>query len=149
MDNSNCNITMAHMMLPEHTNADGNIHGGVIMKYIDDAAAVVAMKHARNTVVTASIDQLSFHRPVFSGNLLILKAALNLTGTSSMEIGVRVEAEDLKKGTVNHIASAYLSFVAIDTNRRPIKVPTFEPITPEEKRRYREALKRKEIRKQL
>lgn len=119
------------------------------MKYIDDAAAVVAMKHARNTVVTASIDQLSFHRPVFSGNLLILKAALNLTGTSSMEIGVRVEAEDLKKGTVNHIASAYLSFVAIDTNRRPIKVPTFEPITPEEKRRYREALKRKEIRKQL
>jgi len=147
MENSSSKITMAHMMLPEHTNSDGNIHGGVIMKFIDDAAAVVAMKHARKTVVTASIDQLDFHRPVFSGNLLVLKAALNLTGNSSMEIGVRVEAEELTKGTVSHIASAYLSFVAIDENRRPTPVPSFEPRDDEEKRRYQEALKRKKLRK--
>lgn len=135
------------MMLPEHTNSDGNIHGGVIMKFIDDAAAVVAMKHARKTVVTASIDKLDFHRPVFSGNLLVLKAALNLTGTSSMEIGVRVEAEDLTRGTISHIASAYLSFVAIDENRTPIPVPPYEPRDAEEKRRYQEAKKRKKLRK--
>lgn len=147
MENSSRQITMAHMMLPEHTNSDGNIHGGVIMKFIDDAAAVVAMKHARKTVVTASIDKLDFHRPVFSGNLLVLKAALNLTGTSSMEIGVRVEAEDLTRGTISHIASAYLSFVAIDENRTPIPVPPYEPRDAEEKRRYQEAKKRKKLRK--
>ena len=87
------------MMLPNNANPDGNVHGGDIMKLIDNAAGVVAMKYARTTVVTASIDRLDFHRPVHIGNLLILKASLNATGRTSMEIGVRVEAEDLKKGS--------------------------------------------------
>ena len=118
---------MSHMMLPSNANPDGHIHGGDIMKYIDDAASVVAMKHARMTVVTASIDRLDFHLPVHIGNLLILKASLNATGRSSMEIGVRVEAEDLRTGIVSHIASAYLTFVALDDDNRPAQVEHYEP----------------------
>jgi acyl-CoA hydrolase len=132
------------MMLPNNANPDGNVHGGDIMKFIDNAAGVVAMKHARTTVVTAAIDRLDFHKPVYIGNLLILKASLNSTGRSSMEIGVRVEAEDLRTGVVSHIASAYLTFVALDKNQKPAAVPPFVPNSPEAKRRRREAAERKE-----
>jgi acyl-CoA hydrolase len=113
------------------------------MKYIDDAAGVVAMKHARTTVVTASIDRLDFHKPVHIGNLLILKASLNATGRTSMEIGVRVEAEDLLAGVVTHIASAYLTFVALGDDNRPTPVPSYNPETPEAIRRRKQAQERK------
>ncbi len=134
---------MAHMMMPQHANPQGNVHGGVIMKFIDDAAAVVAMRHSRSTVVTASIEQLSFHNPVFIGNLLTLKASLNMTGRTSMEIGVKVEAEDPRSGEIAHIASAYLTFVAIDENHRPINIAPWIPVTPAAKRREQDARKRK------
>lgn len=132
------------MMLPTNANPDGHIHGGDIMKYIDDAASVVAMKHARMTVVTASIDRLDFHLPVHIGNLLILKASLNATGRSSMEIGVRVEAEDLRTGIVSHIASAYLTFVALDDDNRPARVEHYEPGCQEAILRRQKAQERKE-----
>jgi len=138
-----CQVLMSHMMLPTNANPFGHIHGGDIMKYIDDAAGVVAMKHARTTVVTASIDRLDFHKPVHIGNLLILKASLNATGRTSMEIGVRVEAEDLIKGKVTHIASAYLTFVALDGNNRPTPVPSYNPDTAEAIRRKQQAQERK------
>ena len=134
---------MSHMMLPTNANPFGHIHGGDIMKYIDDAAVVVAMKHARSTVVTASIDRLDFHKPVHIGNLLILKASLNATGRTSMEIGVRVEAEDLMTGIVTHIASAYLTFVALDENNKPTPVEPYTPDTPEGIRRKKQAQERK------
>lgn len=134
---------MSHMMLPTNANPFGHIHGGDIMKYIDDAAGVVAMKHARTTVVTASIDRLDFHRPVHIGNLLILKASLNATGRTSMEIGVRVEAEDLLTGVVTHIASAYLTFVALDDNNKPTPVESYVPTTKEGIRRKKQAQERK------
>ncbi|MBC8209169.1 MAG: acyl-CoA thioesterase [Desulfobulbaceae bacterium] len=136
-------ITMAHMMMPQHANPHGNVHGGVIMKFIDDAAAVIGQRHTRSTVVTAAIDSLSFHRPVYIGNLLTLRAALNLTGKTSMEIGVRVEAEDLIAGTTSHIASAYLTFVAIDEKNHPLELTPHLPQTAEEERRHREALERR------
>ena len=101
------------------------------------------MKHARTTVVTASIDRLDFHKPVHIGNLLILKASLNATGRTSMEIGVRVEAEDLLKGVVTHIASAYLTFVALDENNRPTPVRSYEPKSAEAVPRKRQAQERK------
>ena len=142
-DDFKCQVLMSHMMLPTNANPFGHIHGGDIMKYIDDAAGVVAMKHARTTVVTASIDRLDFHRPVHIGNLLILKASLNSTGRTSMEIGVRVEAEDLLKGEVTHIASAYLTFVALDDNNRPTPVPSYNPETPQAIRRKQQANERK------
>ena len=138
-----CQVLMSHMMLPTHANPFGHIHGGDIMKYIDDAAGVVAMKHARTTVVTASIDRLDFHRPVHIGNLMILKASLNATGRTSMEIGVLVEAEDLLSGVVTHIASAYLTFVALGEDNRPTPVPPYNPQTLEAIRRRKQAQERK------
>jgi len=144
MSEFKCQVLMSHMMLPTNANPDGHIHGGDIMKYIDDAASVVAMKHARMTVVTASIDRLDFHLPVHIGNLLILKASLNATGRSSMEIGVRVEAEDLRTGIVSHIASAYLTFVALDEDNRPARVAHYEPDCQAAIRRRQEARERKE-----
>ncbi len=134
---------MSHIMLPHNANANGSVHGGDIMKFIDNAAGAVAMRHARTTVVTASIDRLIFHLPVFIGNLLTLKASLNATGRTSMEIGVRVEAEDLKTGEIRHIASAYLTFVAIDAERKPTPVPPYRPLGKEAERRKREAAERK------
>jgi acyl-CoA hydrolase len=131
-------------MLPVNANPDGNIHGGDIMKYIDDAASVVAMKHARTTVVTASIDRLDFHKPVHIGNLLILKGSLNAAGRTSMEIGVRVEAEDLRTGVITHIASAYLTFVALDENNRPTPVPPYQPQDDNAVRRKEQAQARKD-----
>lgn len=144
MTDYKCQVLMSHMMLPTNANPDGNIHGGDIMKYIDDAASVVAMKHARTTVVTASIDRLDFHKPVHIGNLLILKASLNAAGRTSMEIGVRVEAEDLRTGVITHIASAYLTFVALDDAKRPTQVPPYQPQDENAIRRKRQAQERKD-----
>jgi uncharacterized protein (TIGR00369 family) len=137
-------ITMTVAMNPEDANPAGNVHGGVVMKYVDTAAGVVAIRHARRIAVTASIDRLDFHHPVFIGNLLILKASLNLVGKTSMEVGVRVEAENPLTGEVRHTASAYLTFVALDEKGRPASVSPLICETDEEKLRNRQA----EIRRQ-
>ncbi len=146
MEDNYCNIILSHVMMPHEANPAGNIHGGEVMKQIDNAAGVVAIRHARTNVVTASIDRLDFHCPVLIGNLLILKAALNWVGNSSMEIGVRADTEDLMTGVVRHVVSAYLTFVALDAQGRPVKVPAYEPETPEQRRRYQEALRRRKLR---
>ena len=137
-------ITMTAAMNPEDANPVGNVHGGVVMKYIDTAAGAVATRHALRFAVTASIDRLDFHSPVFIGNLLILKASLNLVGRTSMEVGVRVEAENPLTGEVRHTASAYLTFVALDEKGQPTPVPPLICETDEEKLRHRQA----EIRRQ-
>jgi acyl-CoA hydrolase len=134
---------LAQVMLPSDANPAGNISGGTIMKYIDNAAAVAALRHARCNVVTVSMDRLSFHHPVFVGNLLTLKASLNLAANTSMEVGVRVEAEDLISGEIQNTASAYLTFVAVDKNGRPNSVPPLLPETDEDRRRNSEARKRR------
>jgi acyl-CoA hydrolase len=139
-------VIMSHMMLPQDANPAGIVHGGVVMKHIDDAAGVVALRHTRCNVVTASIDRLDFHSPAFIGNLLTLKASLNLVGSTSMEVGVRVETEDLKTGEIRHTASAYLSFVALDDNFRPRPVPPLVLETDEERRRNRQAQARRRVR---
>lgn len=132
-------ITMAIQMNPEDANPAGNVHGGVIMKYVDTAAGVVATRHARNNAVTASIDRLDFHNPVYVGDLLILKAGLNMVGRTSMEVGVRVEAENLFTGQIRHTASAYLTFVALNKNGSPAPVPPLILDSDEDKRRNCEA----------
>lgn len=136
-------VVMAQVMLPQDANPAGNIHGGVIMKLIDTAAAVVASRHARCNTVTASIDRLDFHHPVYVGDVVFFKAGINLVGKTSMEVGVRVEAENAITGEVRHTASAYLTFVALDKEGRPKTVPALILETEEERRRNREA----EIRK--
>ncbi|MFH0960434.1 MAG: acyl-CoA thioesterase [Pseudomonadota bacterium] len=139
-------IIMAMQMNPEDANPAGNVHGGVIMKYIDTAAGVVAIRHARKIAVTASIDRLDFHFPVYVGDLLILKASLNMVGRSSMEVGVRVEAENILSGEIRHTASAYLTFVALDKNGKTVEVPPLILETDEDRKRNCEALQRKRFR---
>ncbi len=139
-------VVISRVMLPEDANPAGIVHGGVIMKEIDNAAGVTAVRHTRKICVTASIDRLDFHNPSFIGNLVTVKACINMTGTTSMEIGARVETEDLLTGVRTHLASAYLTFVALDKNGRPTKVPPMTCETPEEKKRYCQAKGRKKER---
>ena len=139
-------VIMRHMVSQQDANLAGIMHGGVVMKHIDDAAGVVAIKHTGSNVVTASIDRLDFHHPVFIGNLLTVKACINMVGKTSMEIGVRVEAEDIIAQKIRHTASAYLTFVALDENNRPMAVPQIKIDSEDEKRRNREARDRRQVR---
>ena len=139
-------VIMAQMMNPQDANPAGNVHGGVVVRTIDEAAAVVAARHSRGNVVTASIDRLNFHNPVFVGDVLFFKASLNFVGRSSMEIGVRVEAENLITGVVRHAATAYLTYVALDPNGKPREAPPLILETEEERRRNSEARRRREVR---
>ncbi len=143
---SNSAVTIAQVMNPQDANPAGNVHGGVIMKLIDTAAGVVATRHSRCNVVTASIDRIDFHHPVYVGDLVFFKACINYVGRTSMEIGVRVEAENSKTGEIRHTASAYLTFVALDDNGKPKEVPELILESPDEIRRFEEAKKRKEAR---
>ena len=130
---------MHELILPNDSNLLGNVLGGRVMHLMDMCAAMSAYKHSRSAVVTASVDQLDFLAPVKKGEIMILKSAVNYTGNTSMEIGVRIESEDPKNGLLTHTASAYLTFVSLNDNGRPQRI---EPITPEtdiEKRRFSEA----------
>ena len=140
------NVVMVQTMTPQDVNVAGNVHGGVIMKLIDAVAGAVAVRHARANAVTASVDRLDFHHPVFIGDLLILTATLNLVGRTSMEVGVYVQSENLITGEIRHTASAYLTFVALDKDGRPMVLPPLILETEEEMRRNREAQVRREIR---
>ncbi len=139
---------MTKSMLPSDANPWGNVHGGEIMKLIDEAAGAAAQRHARSRVVTARIDELSFIAPVFVGDLVTARASVNEVGRTSMEIGVRVEAENTMTGTVVHVSSAYLVFVAIDDHGRPAAIPPLLPETDEERRRMAAAKVRRELRTQ-
>jgi uncharacterized protein (TIGR00369 family) len=132
-------VVMSQAMIPQDANPAGNVHGGVIMKLIDTAAGVVAGRHARANVVTASIDRLDFLHPVFIGDFVTLRASLNFVGKTSMEVGVRVEAENLLTGEIRHTSTAYLTFVALDGNGRPMPLPALIVETEEQQRRNGEA----------
>jgi len=133
-------------MLPVDANPMGNVHGGTILKLVDTAAAVAALRHARTNIVSASIDRMDFYRPVYVGDLLILKACVNYVGRTSIEVGVRIEAENLKTGKVTHTGSSYVTYVALDEKGKPTPVPQAIPETAEEKRRWREGKERREQR---
>lgn len=143
---SRSSAEFTHLVLPSDTNALGTIFGGRIMEWTDIAAAVVASRHCRKVAVTASMDALHFISPIRLGDIVILKAAVNFTATTSMEIGVRIECENPLSGERRHTASAYLTFVALDDAGRPTGVPAVTPETPEEKRRFLEGQKRREDR---
>lgn len=143
---SRSSAEFTHLVLPSDTNALGTIFGGRIMEWTDIAAAVVASRHCRKVAVTASMDALHFISPIRLGDIVILKAAVNFTATTSMEIGVRIECENPLSGERRHTASAYLTFVALDDAGRPTAVPAVTPETPEEKRRFQEGQKRREDR---
>lgn len=139
-------ITIAQQMMDNDANLAGNVHGGCIMKLVDNTAAMVAMRHTGGNAVTASLDRLDFHSPVFIGNILRIRASINYVGTSSMEIGARVEAEDVITGEVRHTASAYLTFVSLDQNGKPRQIPQIICETELQKERFEAAAERKKKR---
>jgi len=126
----------SELMMPEHANNLGHVFGGVILSLMDKCAAIAAFRHSRSSVVTASIDRVDFREPIHLGDLVVMKASVNYVGRSSMEVGVRVEAEDLLSGHRRHTNSCYMTFVAVDRNGRPIEVPALRPETEQELRRH-------------
>ena len=142
---SESQVEFTQIMMPHHANSAGNIFGGVIMSIIDNAALLAASRHTHKNCVTASVDRLDFISPVFIGNAVFAKASINYVSRSSMEIGVSVDAECLVSGRRAHVASAYLTFVALDENDKPTVIPKINPVSEEEKRRFKEAeLRRKQ-----
>lgn len=125
-------------------NGRGNVHGGVIMRMVDEAAAMVAIKHAHHSVVTARVDRFDFLAPAYIGNVVSVYCALNYVGRTSMEVGVEVTAEDLMTGEVRHVASSELIFVALDENNKPTPVPPLVPADAEEEARIAKARARRE-----
>jgi acyl-CoA hydrolase len=130
-------------MMPQHSNNLDHVFGGVILAMMDTASAVSAIRHARSNCVTVSVDRVDFREPIHLGDLVIMKCSVNYVGRTSMEVGVRVEAENLQTGVRRHTNSCYLTFVAIDRNGRPISVPPLLAQTEEEKRRYEAAKERR------
>ncbi|MFQ6135143.1 MAG: acyl-CoA thioesterase [Nitrososphaerales archaeon] len=140
---------ICRLMMPSDANPNGNVYGGSILKSMDEVAGIVASRHARRNVVTASINRMDFFNPVHVGDLLVLKASVNFVGQTSMEVGVRIESEDLRTGKVAHIGSSYFTFVALDGEGKPTVVPDIILRTEDEKRRYRDGAARREARLRL
>ena len=136
----------SELMMPQDANILGHVFGGAILALMDKCAAVAAFRHARSNCVTASIDRVDFREPIHVGDLVVMRASVNFAGRTSMEIGVRVEAEDLLTGRRRHTNSCYLTFVAIDRNGRPVEVPPVIPETDDERRRYDAAQARRKRR---
>ena len=143
----NSKVVMHELVLPNDTNVLGNVHGGRVMCLMDICAAMSAYKHARKPVVTASVDRLDFLASAKKGDILKLQSSVNYAHVTSMEIGVRIDAEDPFTGDVKHTATAYLTFVAIDDKNKPTKIPKIIPETEDEKRRYERAKSRHLIRR--
>jgi len=139
-------VTMTELVLPHHTNQLGNLLGGELMHWIDICAALSAAKHSQHVCVTASVDKIDFHHPIKLGNVITLTASVNRAFRTSLEVGVEVFAESLTEGIKVHTNSAYLTFVSVDENGKPIETFEIVPETNEEKRRFEEALKRRENR---
>lgn len=137
---------MVQMVLPTDTNRLGNLLGGQLMHWIDIAAAIAASRHTHRVCVTASVDELNFHHPIRQGDVVTLEASVNRAFTTSLEIGVKVSTENLLTGKRTITNNAYLTFVAIDDAGKPTSAAPVKPITAEEKRRYADAARRRELR---
>jgi acyl-CoA hydrolase len=143
---SESSTRMVRIMMPMDANVAGNVFGGSILRMVDEVASIVAFRHSRNNVVTASLDRMDFISPVFIGDIIRLISSVNYTHRTSMEVGVRVEAENPLTGEVRHTGTCYLTYVALDKNRKPTQVPSLRVETSEEKRRWVEAEERRKRR---
>jgi len=143
---SESTMTTARLMMPTDANIMGNVFGGAIMRYMDEVAGIVAWRHAGRNCVTASIERMNFYAPVYIGSLLILKATVNYVGTTSMDVGVRIEAQDPSTRKTTHAGTCHLTFVALDDRGKPTPIPKLLPVTQEEKRRFKEARERRKLR---
>ena len=142
-------VEMTEMVLPQHTNALGTVFGGVVMSWVDIAAAICAQRHSNKLVVTASIDAMHFLAPIKLGWIVNIKAKVNYASKSSCEVGVKIEAENPLTNEFHHTASAYVTMVSLDSHGKPTKIPELELENELEERRYSEAQERRKARLQL
>lgn len=142
-------LTMTVLMTPDMANFSGNVHGGTILKFLDQVAYACASRYARRYVVTLSVDQVMFRQPIHVGELVTFLAAVNYTGTSSMEVGIKVIAENIQSQVVRHANSCFFTMVAVDDARKPVPVAPLVPSTPDEIRRHAAAQVRKQLRQEF
>lgn len=148
MDYSKTQLTMTVLMTPDKANFTGNVHGGDLLKLLDQVAYACASGYAGKQAVTLSVDQVTFRQPIHVGELVTCLASVNYTGNTSMEIGIKVIAENIQSQLQRHVNSCFFTMVAIGEDGKPTPVPAFIPITPDEIRRNKEAQLRREIRRQ-
>ena len=142
-------LTMTVLMTPDTANFSGNVHGGTILKLLDQVAYACASRYATSYVVTLSVDQVMFRQPINVGELVTFLASVNHTGTSSMEVGIKVIAEKIRTQEKRHVNSCFFTMVAVDDERRPQSVPPLRPFSPDEKRRFAAAATRRAMRREM
>jgi acyl-CoA hydrolase len=147
MNTRNHELSMTVLMTPDMANFSGNVHGGAILKYLDSVAYACASRYSGSYVVTLSVDRVVFRQPIHVGELVTFLAAVNYTGATSMEIGIKVITENIQQGLVRHTNSCYFTMVAVDENRKPVQVPPLQTETEDQKRRFEQAAQRREYRK--
>jgi acyl-CoA hydrolase len=142
-------LTMTVLMTPDTANFAGNVHGGTILKLLDQVAYACASRYAGRYVVTLSVDQVVFRQPIYVGELVSFLASVNHTGSSSMEVGIKVIAEAIRTRELRHVNSCFFTMVAVDDERKPVAVTPLRPSTPDERRRHAAAIVRKQLRREL
>ena len=141
-------LTMTVLMTPDTANFAGNVHGGTILKLLDQVAYACASRYAARYVVTLSVDQVMFRQPIHVGELVTFMAAVNHTGTSSMEVGIKVMTENIRTQETRHANSCFFTMVAVGDDRKPVAVPALQPVTPDERRRHAAAEVRRQLRQE-
>ena len=149
MQPGSSSLSMTVLMTPDQANFSGNVHGGTILKYLDQAAYACASRYAGSYVVTLSVDQVTFREPVHVGELVTFLASVNHTGRTSMEVGIKVITENIREKSVRHTNSCFFTMVAVDDNGRPVEVPSLTPETADQIRRFKNAQARRQIRAEL
>ena len=145
----NAELSMTVLMTPDMANFSGNVHGGTLLKYLDEVAYACASRYAGRYVVTLSVDQVTFREPIHVGELVTFLASVNYTGRTSMEIGIKVITENIRERSVRHTNSCFFTMVALGEDGKPVPVPPLNPKTPEQQRRFAQAYQRREIRREL
>lgn len=149
MDLPSNQLSMTVLMTPDTANFSGKVHGGTILKLLDQAAYACASRYAGRYVVTLSVDQVMFRQPIQVGELVTFMASVNHTGTSSMEIGIKVIAEDIRTKVVRHVNSCFFTMIAVDDDGKPTAVPSWKPVSAEERRRHAAAEVRRSMRREM
>ena len=149
MDLPSHQLSMTVLMTPDMANFSGNVHGGTVLKFLDQVAYACASRYAGRYVVTLSVDQVMFRQPIHVGELVTFLASVNHTGTSSMEVGIKVVAENIRSQVVRHANSCFFTMVAVGDDGKPVPVPALKPATPDELRRWENAKVRRQLRTEM
>lgn len=149
MEPGSSTLTMTVLMTPDNANFSGNVHGGTLLKYLDEVAYACASRYAGSYVVTLSVDQVTFRQPIHVGELVTFLASVNYTGRTSLEVGIKVITENIREKMVRHTNSCFFTMVAVDEHGKTVEVPTLSPRTEDEARRFANAQERRAIRAEL